>query len=92
MTSMKMAVFWDVAPCGLVDIDRRFRGAYCLHHHHHLDNAGQLPPLKRRSVFTRQHDTISQKTASLILVAMRTRNLTQSTHFHILWMQDKLIL
>jgi hypothetical protein len=31
-TSMKMAVFWDVAPCSLVDTDRRFRGAYCLHH------------------------------------------------------------
>jgi hypothetical protein len=29
---MKMAVFWDVAPCSLVDIDRRFRCAYCLHH------------------------------------------------------------
>jgi hypothetical protein len=29
---MKMAVFWDVAPCSLLDIDRRFRGAYCLHH------------------------------------------------------------
>jgi hypothetical protein len=27
-----MAVFWDVAPCSLVDIDRRFGGAYCLHH------------------------------------------------------------
>jgi hypothetical protein len=25
-----MAVFWDVAPCSLVDIDRSFRGAYCL--------------------------------------------------------------
>jgi hypothetical protein len=31
--SMKMIVFWDVVPCSLVDIDRRFRGAYCLHHH-----------------------------------------------------------
>jgi hypothetical protein len=30
--SMKMAVFWDVAPCSLVDIVRRFRGTYCLHH------------------------------------------------------------
>jgi hypothetical protein len=29
-----MAVLWDVAPCSLVDIDRRSRGAYCLHHHH----------------------------------------------------------
>jgi hypothetical protein len=24
-TSMKMAVFWDVAPCSMVDTDRRFR-------------------------------------------------------------------
>jgi hypothetical protein len=29
---MKMAVFWDVMPCSLVEIDRRFRGAFCLHH------------------------------------------------------------
>jgi hypothetical protein len=28
----KMAVFWEVAPCNLVEIDRRFKGAYCLHH------------------------------------------------------------
>jgi hypothetical protein len=31
--SMKMAVFWNAAGCGLVSTDRRFRGAYCLHHH-----------------------------------------------------------
>jgi hypothetical protein len=29
-TSMKMAAAWDVAPCSLVDIERRFRGACCL--------------------------------------------------------------
>jgi hypothetical protein len=28
--SMKMIVFWNVAPCNLVDIYRRFGGAYCL--------------------------------------------------------------
>jgi hypothetical protein len=27
--SMKMTVFWDVAPCSLVKVERRFRGAYC---------------------------------------------------------------
>jgi hypothetical protein len=27
---MKMAVCWDVAPRSLVNIDRRFRGIYCL--------------------------------------------------------------
>jgi hypothetical protein len=25
----KTGVFWDVAPCTLVKINRRFRGAYC---------------------------------------------------------------
>jgi hypothetical protein len=29
---MKMAVFWDIAPCSLVDTDRHFRGTYCVHH------------------------------------------------------------
>jgi hypothetical protein len=28
----KMRVFWDIAPCSLVGVDRRFRVAYCLHH------------------------------------------------------------
>jgi hypothetical protein len=28
---VKMIVFWDIAPCSLVQVDRRFRGAYCLH-------------------------------------------------------------
>jgi hypothetical protein len=31
-TNMKMAIFWDVAPCSLVDTDKCFRGAYFLHH------------------------------------------------------------
>jgi hypothetical protein len=29
---MKMTVFWDVAPCSLVEVYRRFRCAHCLHH------------------------------------------------------------
>jgi hypothetical protein len=28
--SMKITVFGDVASCSLVEIDRRFRDAYCL--------------------------------------------------------------
>jgi hypothetical protein len=28
---MKIRVFWGVVPCSL-GVDRRFRGAYCLHH------------------------------------------------------------
>jgi hypothetical protein len=30
--SMKMAIFWDVAPCSLVDTDWCFREAYCFQH------------------------------------------------------------
>jgi hypothetical protein len=26
-----MKVFWDIAPRSLVEVDRRFRGAYCLY-------------------------------------------------------------
>jgi hypothetical protein len=30
--SMKMTLIWNVAPCNLVEVYRRFKGAYCLHH------------------------------------------------------------
>jgi hypothetical protein len=36
---MKMAVFWDVALCSLVEVYRRFRGACCLHNYS-LDDGG----------------------------------------------------
>jgi hypothetical protein len=29
-STLKMTVFWDVASCSLVEIDRRFRGAIAL--------------------------------------------------------------
>jgi hypothetical protein len=45
-----MTAFWDIAPCNLIEVDRRFRGAYCLHHHgdHRLfqllrDYTAQIP-------------------------------------------------
>jgi hypothetical protein len=31
-TFMKIRAFWDVSPCSLIGVDRRFRRAYCLHH------------------------------------------------------------
>jgi hypothetical protein len=34
---MKCRVFWDVATCSRVEVDRRFRGAYCRHHYRHDD-------------------------------------------------------
>jgi hypothetical protein len=58
--STKMAVFWDVAPCSLVDTDWCFRGAYSF-------NPSRLwwrqyAPLKCQSVSTTPQCT-SQKTA-----------------------------
>jgi hypothetical protein len=40
--STKMAVFWVVAPCSLVEVYRRFRGPCCLHHQvtHRPDDGG----------------------------------------------------
>jgi hypothetical protein len=29
---VKVAVFWVVAPCSLIEIYQHFRGVYCLHH------------------------------------------------------------
>jgi len=43
--SMKMTLFWYVAPCSPVETDRRFRGAYCYHHQRgdkHILNTGQF--------------------------------------------------
>jgi hypothetical protein len=30
VTGIYLAVFWDVAPCSLIDINQHFRRAYCL--------------------------------------------------------------
>jgi hypothetical protein len=38
--SIMMTIFWDVASCSLVEIERRFTGAYCLHHQDYADNGG----------------------------------------------------
>jgi hypothetical protein len=29
--SLKMTALWDIAPCSLVEVDRRFGSVYCLH-------------------------------------------------------------
>jgi hypothetical protein len=35
----KMFIFWKVTQCSLVDTDRRFRVAYCLHEILKMDDA-----------------------------------------------------
>jgi hypothetical protein len=60
---MEMAVFWNVVPCSLVEIDRRFRDACCLHH---------LPD-DRWSIFTRLHGATFQKTVIFNHVPIKFR-------------------
>jgi hypothetical protein len=60
---LKMAVFWVVAPCSLVEVYQRFRGPCCLHH--------------QGDALTRLHGAATQKTAIFILTAVRTSNRTK---------------
>jgi hypothetical protein len=65
--SMKMAVFWVVAPCRLVKVYRRLRGT-CRHQHKGYSSSRwwrQQVPLKRRWTFTRLHGATIQKTSLL---------------------------
>jgi hypothetical protein len=46
---VKTAVFWDVTPCSLVEVDQGFRGAYSLRHQgsefsSHLDDGDSTYP------------------------------------------------
>jgi hypothetical protein len=63
---MKMTVFWDIWPCSIIEVDRRFRCVYCLHQGERPDDGGK--PLKRRSTYTRLHGAISQKALDLIFI------------------------
>jgi len=37
-----MTALWDVTPCSLVEVYRRFRGAHCLYHLHDDDDDGGI--------------------------------------------------
>jgi hypothetical protein len=44
----KMAAFWVVAPCSLVEVHQRFRGPCCLHHQ------GDRPTTQKTAIFVGQ--------------------------------------
>jgi hypothetical protein len=44
VVDMKLSVFSDVAPCSLTDIDRSFKGSYCLHHQGYESSHGANIP------------------------------------------------
>jgi hypothetical protein len=62
---MKMAVFWDVAPCSLVDVYRRFRGVAA---------SIRAPMMVKAS--TSEIKIEDTEDSCCILTAVRTWNLT----------------
>jgi hypothetical protein len=57
--SMNMAVIWVVAPCSLVEVYRRFRGACCLHH----QGVTLIMEAPLNRWYARLHGATTQKTA-----------------------------
>jgi hypothetical protein len=55
-----MAASWNVARYIVVEIDRRFGGAYCLYHHGYVGGSDLL--LKRQPFYLRLPTATSQKT------------------------------
>jgi hypothetical protein len=56
---LKVTVFWDITQYGPIEVDRRFRGAYTLHHQ------------ADRPIETRFHIAEFQKSFVFVLVAVR---------------------
>jgi hypothetical protein len=66
VTALKMAAFWDAAPCTFVKVSQRFRDSYCLLTSEQSPWLGRLlwwrqkTPLKRQCKSSRLHGVISQ--------------------------------
>jgi hypothetical protein len=64
VTLLKMTVFWDVVPCCLVEVYRRFRRACCLHQQGDDSSPWwwrQQTPLKLRQTSTTPHGATSRR-------------------------------
>jgi hypothetical protein len=51
---MFRVIFWDILPCKMI-VDRRFRGAYCLHHQGWMMEAVRTSETSFDNHFTRQY-------------------------------------
>jgi hypothetical protein len=58
---MEMTVLWDVAPCSLVEICRRFKSAYCLHHQDTSKMSVDIYETTRRNITEDSHLQTSNK-------------------------------
>jgi hypothetical protein len=78
---MKMAVFWDVEPCSLVDIDHRFRRAYCLHNH--TDDGKYLPEYTAQyPINTLMIEAVRSSQKSVSIYQITLRNIPEDNHLH----------
>jgi hypothetical protein len=73
---MKMAVFWDFAPCSLVEIYRRFRDTYCLHH---------------QALTALMMDAESTSESSVRFYQTTWRNVPEDSHLYTNYMVRKLL-
>jgi hypothetical protein len=46
---MFRAVFWVILPCKMI-VDRRFRGAYCLHHQYNREDSSEHHTRRRENL------------------------------------------
>jgi hypothetical protein len=67
LTLMKITVFWDVAPCSMVEVYRRFTGVYCLHHQGDETSVYLYQTTRRNipedSLHTRRHENMKSHQA-----------------------------
>jgi len=59
--SMKMTAFSNGALRSVIEVDRHFRRAYCLHHHNHRPDDGGSTHLRNFGLHKKHHGALSQK-------------------------------
>jgi hypothetical protein len=80
-----MTVFWDVAPCSLVDIDRRFRGTYCLYHQgDELETGSHVSNqfFARGLLIALMMEAVSTSKTSVNFYQTTRRNNPEDSHLH----------
>jgi hypothetical protein len=83
--TMKMAVFWVVAPCTLIWVYRRFEDLYCLHHRGDWGNTdlwkvGRLIPIYMAPQPRRQH--LQKRYSDVVCAASRVSRMRVRRRFY----------
>jgi hypothetical protein len=78
--TLKLTGFWHVAPRSLVEVDRRFRGVYCLYHHDALMMGAETCHLHtRRREKLKPHTVLSALYFQTRALVGLTRHATQTS-------------